>query len=62
MLAKAFKSKMIWFGIVIAVLSVLQGYVHLLPLTPVHQMIVGLVISVGIVILRFVTTTAIKDK
>ena len=56
------KSKTVWYAIVIAVLSIVQGYIGLLPMTPVLQMFIGIVISVGIVILRLVTTTAISEK
>ena len=47
------KSKQVIWAIVIATLSVLQGYVMELPLTPVHQMIAGVVISVVVVLLKF---------
>ena len=56
------KSKTVWYAIIIAVLSIVQGYINLLPMTPVLQMFVGIAISVGIVILRLVTTTAISEK
>ena len=56
------KSKTVWYAIIIAVLSIVQGYIGLLPMTPVAQMFVGIAISVGIVILRLVTTTAISEK
>ena len=56
------KSKTVWYAILIAVLSIVQGYIGLLPMTPVAQMFVGITISVGIVILRLVTTTAISEK
>jgi hypothetical protein len=56
------KSKTVWYAIIIAVLSIVQGYIGLLPMTPVAQMFIGIVISVGIVILRLVTTTAISEK
>ncbi len=56
------KSKTVWYAILIAVLSIVQGYIGLLPMTPVAQMAVGIGISVGIVILRLVTTTAISEK
>jgi hypothetical protein len=56
------KSKTVWYAILIAVLSIVQGYIGLLPMTPVAQMFIGIVISVGIVILRLVTTTAISEK
>jgi hypothetical protein len=56
------KSKTVWYAIAIAVLSVLQGYVFLLPVKPVEQMFVGLAISVGVVILRLLTTQPISQK
>ena len=56
------KSKTVWYAIVIAVLSIVQGYIGLLPMTPVLQMFVGIGISVGIVILRLLTTQPIGEK
>jgi hypothetical protein len=56
------KSKTVWYAIIIAVLSIVQGYINLLPMTPVAQMFVGITISVGIVILRLLTTQPIGDK
>jgi uncharacterized membrane protein len=56
-----FKSKTVCFAILIAVLSILQGYVGLLS-SPVLQMSAGIVISVGIVILRFLTTQPLSEK
>ncbi len=56
------KSKTVWYAIIIAVLSIVQGYIGLLPMTPVLQMFVGIGISVGIVILRLVTTQPIGAK
>ena len=56
------KSKTVWYAIIIAILSIVQGYIGLLPMTPVAQMFVGIGISVGIVILRLLTTQPIGDK
>jgi purine-cytosine permease-like protein len=56
------KSKTVWFAILIAVLSVVQGYVALLPVTPVQQMLVGMVISVAVLVLRLITTQPISEK
>ncbi len=56
------KSKTVWYAIIIAVLSIVQGYIGLLPMTPVAQMVIGIGISVGIVILRLLTTQPIGDK
>jgi hypothetical protein len=62
MILQLLKSKTVWYAIIIAVLSIVQGYVGLLPVTPVAQMMVGVFISVGIVLLRLVTTTPIANK
>jgi hypothetical protein len=35
------KSKTVWYAIIIAVLSIVQGYIGLLPMTPVAQMLSG---------------------
>jgi len=56
------KSKTVWYAIIIAILSIVQGYIGLLPMTPVAQMFVGITISVGIVILRLLTTQPISEK
>jgi hypothetical protein len=50
------KHKTVQWSIVIAVLSVLQGYLFELALTPIHQMIAGIVISVVIVLLKVIET------
>ena len=47
-----FKPKTVWFAILIAVLSV----------TPVQQMLVGIVIAVAVLVLRLVTTQPISEK
>ena len=56
------KSRTVLFALLIAVLSVLQGFVGLLPITPISQMYIGLLISVAVVFLRFITTTPIGEK
>ena len=48
------KNKTVLWSLVIAILSVLQGYLFEFNLTPVQQMIVGLIISVVIVLLKFI--------
>jgi hypothetical protein len=50
------KNKSVLWAIVIAILSVLQGYVMELPLTPIHQMCAGIIISIVVVLLRFIET------
>jgi hypothetical protein len=56
------KSKTVLFALLLAVLSILQGYVGLLPLSPMSQMYVGIGISVVVTLLRIVTTQPISEK
>jgi len=56
------KSRTVLFALFLAILSILQGYVNLLPLTPVDQMFVGIAISVIVTLLRIVTTQPISEK
>lgn len=56
------KSRTVIFALLLAVLSIVQGYVALLPITPIHQMIVGCVIAVCITLLLIITTTPISEK
>jgi hypothetical protein len=62
MLAQALRSRTVWFAIALAVLSVLQGFVLHLPLSPLGQALVGSGIAVAIVILRAVTTQPLAEK
>jgi hypothetical protein len=61
-LIQLLKSRTVLFALFLAVLSILQGYVNLLPLSPVDQMFVGIAISVVITLLRIVTTQPISEK
>jgi uncharacterized MnhB-related membrane protein len=56
------KSKTLWFAVAIAVLSVLQGFIFQLPLSPLWQAIVGCVIAVVVAVLRLVTTQPLSAK
>jgi hypothetical protein len=56
------KSRTVQFALALAVLSILQGYVGLLPLTQVEQMLVGIAISVAITLLRIITTQPVSEK
>jgi len=58
---QALKSRTVQFGIAIAVLSVLQGFVGFIP-SPWVQAIIGCAIASGIVILRFITTQPLSEK
>ena len=62
MILSMLKSRTVLFAIVVAVLSVLQGFVGLLPISHIGQMLIGLTIAVMVVILRFITTTPIGEK
>jgi hypothetical protein len=61
-LIQLLKSRTVLFAILLAVLSIVQGYVGLLPLTPVGQMLVGCGIAVCITVLRIITTQPISQK
>ena len=50
------KSKTVQWSLVIAVLSVLQGFLFELPLTPIHQMIAGLIISIVVTLTKVIET------
>lgn len=62
MFKQAIKSRTVQYGIALAVLSVLQGFVGFLPANPAVQAIIGCIIASGIVILRFITTQPISEK
>jgi predicted permease len=47
------KNRTVQWSLIVAVLSALQGFVFELPLTPIHQMIVGVTIAVVVVILKY---------
>ena len=61
-LIQLLKSKTVLFALFLAVLSILQGYVNLLPLSTTDQMYVGIAISVVVTLLRIVTTQPISEK
>lgn len=59
---KAFRSKTIWFSILLAALPIIPTYIGEFDLTPIQQMLVVQVIAVIVAILRFVTDKPISDK
>ena len=61
-LIQLLKSRTVLFALFLAILSILQGYVNLLPLDSVDQMFVGIAISVVVTLLRIVTTQPISEK
>lgn len=62
MLKQALKSKTVQYGIAIACLSILQGFVGFIPTNPAIQAIIGCGIASGIVVLRFITTIPLSEK
>lgn len=62
MVRQALKSRTVQFGVALACLSVLQGFVGFIPANPAVQAIVGCAIASGIVILRFITTQPLSEK
>ena len=61
-LRQALKSRTVQYGVSIAVLSVLQGFVGFLPANPAIQAMFGCAIATGIVVLRFMTTQPVNEK
>ena len=59
---KIFKSKTIWFAMILAALSVLQGFILDIPLSPKYQASIGVALSVIVTILRALTTGSLDDK
>jgi hypothetical protein len=57
-----FKSKTLIFAAFLAALSVVQGYITMLPITPTQQMYVGVVVSVAIAVLRVLTSKPLDEK
>ena len=62
MFKQALKSKTVQFGVALACLSVLQGFVGFIPANPAVQAVIGCGIASAIVVLRFITTMPISEK
>lgn len=58
----ALRSRTVWYAIVLAILSILQGFVLQLPIPAWGHAIVGCIIAVCIVILRAITTQPLSEK
>lgn len=56
------KSKTMWFAAALAVLSVLQGAIVQLPLSPTAQAGIGCVVAALIAVLRVLTTQPLSEK
>lgn len=61
-ISQAVKSKTIQFSVLLAVLSVLQGFVMQLPMSPLAQAVIGCSIAACTAILRAVTTVPLSEK
>ena len=59
---QALKSRTIQFSVALGVLSIIQGYVGVLPVSPISQAVIGSVIAGCIVVLRAVTTMPLNKK
>lgn len=62
MLNNLFKSRTVWFAVLLAALSVLQGYLGLFKLDPQAEMLVGIVIATAVAVLRIITTQPLGQK
>lgn len=58
----ALKSRTVWFAILLAALSVVQGYLGIFKLDPQTEMLVGIAIAAAVTVLRIVTTQPISQK
>jgi hypothetical protein len=59
---QALKSKTVCFSLALGVLSILQGYVGFLPVSPMGQAVAGCIIASCIVVLRAATTVPLNQK
>jgi hypothetical protein len=57
-----FRSRTVWFAIILAALSVVQGYLGVFKLDPQTEMLVGIGISAIVTVLRIVTTQPLSQK
>lgn len=62
MVKQALKSRTVQFGVALACLSVLQGFVGYIPANPAIQAVIGCAIASSIVVLRFITTQPLSEK
>ena len=59
---QALRSRTVQFGVALACLSVLQGFVGFVPGGPVVQAVIGCGIAASVVVLRFITTQPISEQ
>lgn len=59
---KALKSRTVWLGMVVTVLSTFQGLVSEIPVPYYVQGAIGSILGIAIILLRMDTTDGIADK
>lgn len=62
MFKKALKSRTVWLGIIVMVLSVLQEYIDFLPVKTEYRILIGIFLGLIIILLRLKTTGSIDEK
>ena len=61
-LLSTLKSRTVWFAIILAALSVVQGYLNVFNLDPKSEMLAGVAIAMAITVLRIITTQPLIQK
>lgn len=56
------KSKTMWFSAILALLSVAQGFILQIPMSPATQGLVGAIVAAVVAYLRTVTTEPLSQK
>lgn len=62
MIPSLLRSRTVWFAIILAALSVVQGYLGVFKLDAQTEMLVGIGISVIVTVLRIITTQPLSQK
>ena len=62
MISSLLRSRTVWFAILLAALSVVQGYLGVFKLDAQTEMLVGIGISVIVTVLRIITTQPLSQK
>ena len=56
------RSRTMWFSVLLAALSVVQGSIAQLALDPQTQMLIGIVVAAAVAVLRVLTTQPLSEK
>jgi len=62
MISSLLRSRTVWFAILLAALSVVQGYLDVFKLDAQTEMLVGIGISAIVTVLRIITTQPLSQK